>query len=45
MSIVARPSCLLCTFSEKLNRLLDHLDNRHMMHDSRSDVLKWVSGS
>jgi hypothetical protein len=26
----------LCTFSEQLDSLLDRLDNRRMMHDSRS---------
>jgi hypothetical protein len=29
-------------FTEKLDHLLDRLDNRRMMHDSRSDALKWV---
>jgi hypothetical protein len=32
-------------FSEKLNSLLDRLNNRHMMDGSRSDALKWVQGS
>jgi hypothetical protein len=29
-------------FSKKLNSLLDHLDNQHMMHGSQNDVLEWV---
>jgi hypothetical protein len=33
------------SFSEKLNHLLDRLDNWHMMHGSQSDGLKWVHGS
>jgi hypothetical protein len=32
-------------FFEKLNSLLDRLDNRCMIHDSRSDTFKWVCRS
>jgi hypothetical protein len=35
----------LYLFFKKLNSLLDRLSNRRMMHDSRSDALKWVRGS
>jgi hypothetical protein len=33
MSIVAHTSHLYVPFSEKLDSLLDRLDNRRMMHD------------
>jgi hypothetical protein len=29
-------------YTEKLDCLLDRLDNRHMMHGSQSDTLEWV---
>jgi hypothetical protein len=29
-------------FSEKLNNLLDRLDNQHTVHGSQNDVLEWV---
>jgi hypothetical protein len=29
-------------FSEKLDNLLDHLDNRRMMHSSQNDALEWA---
>jgi hypothetical protein len=45
VSTDARLSRLLCTFSIKLNSLLDRLGNRRMMHDYQSDTLKWVRGS
>jgi hypothetical protein len=42
MLIPAQPSCLCVTFFEKLDNLLDCLDNRRMMHDSQNDALEWV---
>jgi hypothetical protein len=45
MSIAARPSRLCVHFSEKLDNLLDRLDNRHTMHGSRNDTLDWVHGN
>jgi hypothetical protein len=33
------------SFFEKLNSLLNRLDNRCTMHGSQSDALKWVRGS
>jgi hypothetical protein len=45
MFIDARPSCLYIPLSEELNRLLDHLDNRHMMHDFQYDTLEWEHGN
>jgi hypothetical protein len=40
--VVARPSRLYVPLSEKLDRLLDHLDNCHTMHGSQGDALEWV---
>jgi hypothetical protein len=40
--IVARPSCLCVPFSEKLDSLLDCLDNRHTVHDSQNGALEWA---
>jgi hypothetical protein len=42
VSIAARPLRLYVPFSKKLDSLLDCLDNRRMMHDSRSGALEWV---
>jgi hypothetical protein len=42
MSIVAHTSHLYVPFSEKLDSLLDRLDNRRMMHDFQSDTLEWM---
>jgi hypothetical protein len=41
MSLAARPSCLCVPFSEKLDSLLDRLDNQRTMHDSQNGALKW----
>jgi hypothetical protein len=45
MSIAAWLSCLCVPFSEKLDNLLDRLDNRRTMHDSRNNTLKSVRGN
>jgi hypothetical protein len=45
VSIDARPSRPCVPFSEKLNMLLDHLDNRHMMHNFQSGALEWARGN
>jgi hypothetical protein len=45
MSIATWPSHLCVPFSEKLDNLLDHLDNWHMMHCSKNDALEWVCGN
>jgi hypothetical protein len=39
---IARPSCLCVPVSEKLDSLLNYLDNRRMMHGSQNDALEWV---
>jgi hypothetical protein len=36
VSKAARSSCLYVFFAEKLDSLLDHLDNRHKMHGSQN---------
>jgi hypothetical protein len=41
VSIVARPSHLYVPFSEKLDSLLDHLDNWCTMYGSQNDALEW----
>jgi hypothetical protein len=45
VATAAWPSHLCVPFSEKLNHLLDHLDNWCKMHGSRSDALEWVRGN
>jgi hypothetical protein len=45
VSITARLSRLCVPFFEKLNSLLDHLDNQRTMHDSRNDALEWAHGN
>jgi hypothetical protein len=45
VSIAAQLSCLCVPFFEKLDSLLDHLDNRRMTHGSQKDALKWVHGN
>jgi hypothetical protein len=40
-----RLSCLCVPFSEKLDNLLDRLDNRCMMHGSRNGALEWARGN
>jgi hypothetical protein len=44
VSIIARPSHLCVSFSEKLDHLLDRLDDRRMMHDFQCDVHDWARG-
>jgi hypothetical protein len=43
MSTAARSSRICVPFSEKLDSLLDCLDNWCTMRDSRNDALEWVS--
>jgi hypothetical protein len=38
-------SRICVSFSAKLDSLLDHLDNRRMMHGSQNDALKWTRGN
>jgi hypothetical protein len=45
MSIAARPSRLYVPFSEKLDGLLDRLDNRCTMHSYQNDALEWARGN
>jgi hypothetical protein len=45
VSIVTRLLRLCIPFSEKLDSLLDHLDNRRMMHGSQNDALEWAHGN
>jgi hypothetical protein len=45
MSPVARPSRLYVHFSEKLDSLLDRLNNRRTMHGSRNGALEWMRGN
>jgi hypothetical protein len=40
VSIAARLSRLCVPFFEKLDNLLDHLENRCMMHGSQNDALE-----
>jgi hypothetical protein len=40
MLIVAQPSGLCVPFSEKLDSLLDRLNNRRMIHGSRNGALE-----
>jgi hypothetical protein len=35
----------LCTFSEKLDNLLDCLDNQRTMHGSQNGALEWACGN
>jgi hypothetical protein len=42
VSTVVRLSRLYVPFYEKLDNLLDRLDNRRTIHGSRSDALEWV---
>jgi hypothetical protein len=42
VSIAARPSCLCVLQSEKLERLLDLMDNQCTMHGFQHDVLEWA---
>jgi hypothetical protein len=42
MSLVARSSHHCLPFSERLDNLLNHLNNRRMMHGSQNDILEWV---
>jgi hypothetical protein len=42
VSTAARPSRLCVSFYEKLDILLDRLDNRRMMHDSQNEALEWA---
>jgi hypothetical protein len=44
VSITTRPSLLYLPFSEKLNNLLDRLDNRPTMHGFQCDAHEWVRG-
>jgi hypothetical protein len=44
VSIDARPSRLCVPFPEKLDSLLDHLDNRRTTCGSQNDTLEWVHG-
>jgi hypothetical protein len=44
VSIVAWPSRLCVLFSEKLNSLLDRLDNLRMMHGFQCDMHEGVHG-
>jgi hypothetical protein len=44
VSITTRPSLLYLPFSEKLNNLLDRLDNRRTMHGFQCDAHEWVRG-
>jgi hypothetical protein len=43
--IATRPSRFYVPFSEKLNRLLDRLDNRRMMHGFQYGALEWAHGN
>jgi hypothetical protein len=43
--VIARLSHLITLSSWKLKQLLDHVDNRHTMHGSQNDALKWVRGN
>jgi hypothetical protein len=45
LSKVARPSWLCILFIEKLHNLLDHLDNRRMMHGSRNIAIDCWCGN
>jgi ligand-binding sensor protein len=45
VSIAARPSRLYVPFTEKLNSLLDHLDNQRTMHSSQNGAVEWVRGN
>jgi hypothetical protein len=45
VSIVVCLSCLYVPFSEKLDSLLDRLDNLCMMHGSQNDALEWTCGN
>jgi hypothetical protein len=45
MTIVSRPSHLCVSFSEKLDTLLNRLDNRRMMHGFQYDALEWARGN
>jgi hypothetical protein len=42
VSITARLSRLCVPFSEKLDSLLDHLDNWRTMHGYRYNALEWA---
>jgi hypothetical protein len=45
MLIATRPSCLCVPFFEKVDNLLDRLDNQRTMHGSQNDALEWACGN
>jgi hypothetical protein len=45
VSMAAWPSRFYLPFSEKLNNLLDRLDNRCTVHGSQNGALEWARGN